>query len=272
MSAPTADRRQFILDRLEQAGACSYEEFASALRVSTMTVRRDLEELIKQGSVIKTVGGVQRASAPSYLYETALHSRLAVRRQEKRAIARRALELVGPGQTIFLDGSSTCLELARVLAKERSGLTIVTNSALACLELGENNANTIVGIGGHYDANSLSYVGPQAEDWAKTLFVDLAFVGTKGLVPSKGTFESSLPTFRIKQIIAKQCGQLVLLADHSKFGQRALSKVLDIDQIHTVVTDDRSSRADLALLEKKVRRVLVASVRRPALKGTAHAA
>ncbi len=268
----TGDRRQFILDRLEQAGAGSYDEFATALKVSTMTVRRDLEELIRQGAVIKTVGGVQKAAAPSYLQETAVHSRMALQRQEKRAIARLALDLIGPGQTIFLDGSSTCLELARVVAKERSGLTIVTNSALACLELGESNANTIVGIGGHYDANSLSYVGPQAEDWAKTLFVDLAFVGTKGLIPAKGTFESSLPTFRIKQIIAKQCGRLVLLADHSKFGQRALSKVLDIDQIHTVITDDRTSRADLVQLEKNVTEVIVARVRRPTLKGTAHAA
>jgi len=268
----TADRRQFIVDRLEAAGACTYEEFATALGVSTMTVRRDLEELIRQGAVIKTVGGVQKAAAPSYLYETALHSRLALRRQEKRAIARAALDLVAPGSTIFLDGSSTCLEFARALAKSGLGLSVVTNSALACLELGENSALTVIGIGGHYDANSLSYVGPQAEDWAKTLFVDTAFVGTKGLLPTKGTFESSLPTFRIKQIIARQCGRLVLLADHSKFGQRALSKVLDIGQIHTVVTDDRTSRADLAQLEKKVRSVLVAPVRRTALKGTAHAA
>ena len=268
----TADRRQFILDRLEASGTGSYGEFASALRVSTMTVRRDLEELVRQGAVIKTVGGVQKAAAPSYLQETAVHSRMALRRQEKRAIARLALDLIGPRQTIFLDGSSTCLELARLLAKERSGLTIVTNSALACLELGENNANTIVGIGGHYDANSLSFVGPQAEDWAKTLFVDTAFVVTQGLIPSTGTFESARPTFRIKQIIAKQCGRLVLLADHSKFGQRGLSKVLDIAQVHTVVTDDRTARADLATLGKKVHSVLVAPVRRPTLKGTAHAA
>ncbi len=268
----TADRRQFILDRIEAQGAGTYEELATALGVSTMTVRRDLEELIQQGAVIKTVGGVQKAAAPSYLYETALHSRLALRRQEKRAIARRALELITAGSTIFLDGSSTCLELARALAKHPSPLTIVTNSALACLELGENSAHTIVGIGGHYDANSLSYVGPQAEDWAKTLFVDVAFVGTKGLIPTKGTFESSLPTFRIKQIIAKQCTRLVLLADHSKFGQRGLSKVLDIGQIHTVVTDDRTSRTDLGQLEKRVRQVIVAPVRRATLKGAAHAA
>ncbi len=268
----SSDRRQHILDRLEQQNAGSYAEFASALRVSTMTVRRDLAALIRQGAVIKTVGGVQRAHAPSYLYETALHSRLAVHREEKRAIARRALELVRDGQTLFLDGSTTCLELARLLARERSGLTLVTNSVLACMELGKNRHHLITGLGGHYDANSLCYVGPQAEDAARALFVDLAFVGTKAFLPGKGTFESSLPNFRIKQIIARQCTQLVLLADHSKFGQRALSKVLDIAEIHLVVTDDRTARSDLAQLEKKSRQVLVAPVRRPRLKGTAHAA
>lgn len=266
------DRRQHILDRLEQQGAASYGEMAAALHVSTMTVRRDLDELIRQGTVIQTVGGVRWAQAPSYLYETALHSRLAVQRDEKRAIARRALELIRDGQTLFLDGSTTCLELARLLARERQGLTIVTNSVLACMELGKNRRHIITGLGGHYDANSLCYVGPQAEDSARALFVDLAFVGTKAFLPGKGTFESSLPNFRIKQLIARQCVQLVLLVDHSKFGQRALSKVLDIGEIHTVVTDSRTARTDLAQLEKKSKQVLVAPLRRPALKGTAHAA
>ena len=60
------NRRQFILDQLEQDGACSYEKLSELLGVSTMTIRRDLEELIRQGAVIKTVGGVQRAHAPSH--------------------------------------------------------------------------------------------------------------------------------------------------------------------------------------------------------------
>src|SRR4051812_35353371 len=112
------DRRQFILDRLEQAGACSYEELAEARGVSTMTVRRDLEEMVRQGRAIKTVGGVQRAHAPSYLYETDLHSRLGVQRAAKQAIAREAAKLIAGRTTLFLDGSTTCLELARLLAQE----------------------------------------------------------------------------------------------------------------------------------------------------------
>src|SRR6185295_2127681 len=122
-----------------------------------------------------------------------------------------------------------------------------------------------------FDSNSLSYIGPQAEDWAKTLFVDVAFVSTKGFVPREGTFESTLPTFRIKQIIAPQCVQLVLLVDHSKFGQRALSKVLDISQIHTIVTDAQTSRTSLAALKRSGKKILVATAVHPLAEKMAHA-
>src|ERR1051325_4664475 len=173
------ERQQLILDRIEEQGTSSFEELSKMLRVSTMTVRRDVDELVRRGALLRIVGGVQKAHAPSYLYETAVHSRLAVQRDSKQAIAKKALGLVTSQQSIFLDGSTTCLELAKLLARERKGLTIVTNSALACLELGKNSDNTIIGIGWQFDANSLSYIGSQAEDWAKTLFVDIAFVGTK---------------------------------------------------------------------------------------------
>ncbi|MDD2763751.1 MAG: DeoR/GlpR family DNA-binding transcription regulator [Opitutaceae bacterium] len=266
------DRLQFILDRLDKQNACTYEELAELLQVSTMTIRRDLEKLVRQGAVIKTVGGAQRAHAPSYLYETAVYSRLAVHRAEKRAIARQALDLIAAQSTIFIDGSTTCLELARCMAKEKKGLTIVTNSALACLELGKSGDNTIIGIGGQYDANSLCYVGPQAEDLAKELFLDIAFVGTKAFLPTEGTFESSLPTFRIKQIVAGRCARLVLLADHSKMGQRALSKVLDIAQIHTVVTDDQVRPEDLAALTKAGPKVCIAARLTARLERTADVA
>lgn len=253
------DRLQLILDLLDKQTVCTYEELAEEFRVSTMTIRRDLDPLVKRGVVFKTVGGVQRAHAPSHLYETAVYSRLAVQRAEKRAIAKAAVDLITPQSTIFIDGSTTCLELARCMAKETKGLTIITNSALACMELGKSGDNTIVGVGGQYDNNSLCFVGPQAEDVVKKLFVDIAFVGTKAFLPTEGTFESSIPTFRIKQIVASQCARLVLLADHSKMGQRALSKVLDISQIHTVVTDDLARPEDLATLPKPGPSVVIAA-------------
>jgi DeoR/GlpR family transcriptional regulator of sugar metabolism len=78
----------------------------------------------------------------------------------------------------------------------------------------------------------------------------LPFSRPKGFCRTKGTFESSIATFRIKQIIAEQAARVVLLVDHSKFGQRSLCKVLDIGQINEVITDAGTAAADLALLEK----------------------
>lgn len=251
------DRQQLILDRLDGQGACSYRELTQWLGVSAMTVRRDVDELARRGAAIKTLGGVQKANAPSYLYETTLLSRLSAQRQEKRAIAEQAIELISPPQTIFLDGSTTCLELAKLVGRQLKGLTIVTNSALACLELGQGSENTVLGIGGQYDPACLSFAGPTSEDAAREFFVDIAFVSTKGFLPNEGTFESSVATFRIKQIIAEQCGKLVLLVDHSKFGRRALCKVLDVSQIHVVVTDSHTSEADRAQIESKGCKVVI---------------
>jgi DeoR/GlpR family transcriptional regulator of sugar metabolism len=201
---------------------------------------------------------VQKAAASDDLYESDLRSRLLEHRCEKRAIAGRALELIPARSTVFLDGGTSCLALARLLASDRTDLTIVTNSALACLELGKSAGNMIVGIGGQFDARSASYVGPTAEQSAAKFFVDLAFVSTKGLIPREGTFESAIATFHIKQIIARQAGKVVLLVDHSKFGRRALSSVLQAPQIHCVVTDDTAPRADVEFLRERGCEVLIA--------------
>lgn len=251
------ERQRQIAELVEAVGVCGYDDLAGRLRVSAMTIRRDVEQLAQSGRVIKTLGGVQKAASGD-LYESDLRSRLLERRGEKRAIARRALDLISGRCTVFLDGGTTCLELAKLLASERSGLTVITNSALACLELGRSQTNMTVGIGGQYDAQSASFVGPSAEESATKFFVDLAFISTKGVIADEGTYESAIATFHIKQIIARQSSRVVLLADHSKFGRRALSKVLDVSQFHCVITDDAAPTADLDVLRQSGREILIA--------------
>lgn len=243
------NRAAFILEAVDREGTASYDALADLLQVSTMTIRRDCEELVHLGKIIKTIGGIQQAHAPAYLYENTVRERIAANRAEKRAIAAKALDLIPNSQTIFVDGGTTNLALAKLIADRRTGLTILTNSALTCLELSQGQ-NTIVGIGGEYDPVTLSFVGARAEDEAKSYFVDQAFFTTKGFLPADGTYESAVATFRIKQIMAERAVETVLLADHTKFGHRALSKVLDISQIQQVVTDERTSKTDLGSLRR----------------------
>jgi DeoR/GlpR family transcriptional regulator of sugar metabolism len=259
METYVKQRHKSILDHLEEHGACSYQELSDRFGVTTMTIRRDVARLASQGLVIKTLGGVQKAGAPSYYYESTLWSRVKTHHAEKRAIAECAIDLVDAGKTIFLDGSTTCLQFAKLLAQHRKGLTIVTNSALIALELSKNSANMVVGIGGQIDKDTASFVGPSAEVDAKKFFVDLAFMSTKGFIPEEGTFESSVGNLHIKQLIVSQCAKVALLVDHSKFGVRALCKAIDASQIQVVVTDDATPDIAINFLKQQNKEVHVAA-------------
>ena len=251
------DRQSAIVEHLERHGACNYEELAERMRVSSMTIRRDIDKLARAKAVIKILGGAQRANAPSELYELQLASRLSSQNDEKQAIAVKALEVIRPGEIIFLDGSTTCFELAKLLSRKVKNLTVITNSVLISHEISRNrNVSTLI-IGGEYDPGTMCCAGATGEDQAKRFFVEKAFMSTRGFLPTEGTFESSVGLFRIKQMLAKQSGKVILLVDHSKFGQRALCKVLDVSQIDTVITDEGTSEDDLTLLKKAGRNVLV---------------
>jgi len=253
-----ADRAERVLAYLEQKGAATYRELQPLLEVSEMTVRRDVDRLAQEGRLIKTLGGAQKANAPADFYESSFLARISSNLREKRAIAQTAFEGIEPGESLAVDGSSTCLELARILAKADKRLTVVTNSLLVSQEAGRNKGNTVLMLGGQYDPETHCVSGPTSEAQMAQYHVDSAYISTKGLLPTEGTYESSVGLFRIKQIMAARSRKVVLLADHSKFGQRALSRVLDIALIHCVITDSADDET-LSSLEKAGVMVLIAN-------------
>src|SRR5258708_3473899 len=227
-----------------------------------MTIRRDCDEPVRLGKVIKTVGGIQQASAAPYLYENSVRERIASNQTEKRAIAAKALELIKDRQTIFIDGGTTNLALAKLIAAQRSGLTILTNSALTCLELSKGN-NTIIGIGGEYDPVTLSFAGPQADEMAKSFFIDQAFITTKGVLPEDGTYESAVATSRVKQVMPGRAAEAVLLVDHTKFALLPLSKLPHIPPLTPRLTNQGSGESDLTVLRRAGIKVQVAALISP---------
>ncbi len=253
-----ADRQQAIAEHVEMMGVCSYQDLARQFGVSEMTIRRDVDRLAGRGVVVKVLGGVQTARAPKQWYESPLYQRLSTSLAEKRQIAGEVVRRLRANQTVFLDGSSTCLVLARAIAGGSRGLTVATHSAAVCMELARSHENTILGLGGQFDPASACFVGARAEEEARRLYIDTFFFSTKGFFPQEGTFESSPATFRLKQLVAEQSARVVLLADHTKFGQRALCKVLDISQIDEVVTDAATSEDQVSLVERSGPAITVA--------------
>ena len=259
-----SNRQQEILEHLEQHGSKSYRDLVQSFQVSAMTIRRDIDQMADRGEVLKTPGGVQIATSASDLHESALESRMSQQAPQKRAIALRALELVCENDTIYLDGATTCLELAKLIAGHCKQVTVLTNSLLISLELCRSNENSVILLGGLCDSNSLSIVGDECESALADYHVDLAFISTKGFSPREGTFESHIPTMRVKQIVAERCKRMVLLIDSTKFSQHGLCKVLDNSQIQTVITDDGVSAEDMNQMDEQGIETLLVQLSQPA--------
>ncbi len=131
IAAERVDRLRAIL---RENAIVRVDELCATLQVSPATVRRDLEELERLGEARRVHGGAVSVGEKRY-EEPFFDDKAAIAKSEKQRIARKALELIAPRDTIYLDGGSTALELARLLRDYGGAITIVTNSLRAATEL-----------------------------------------------------------------------------------------------------------------------------------------
>lgn len=169
-------RLDHLRDLIRQSGVIRVEELCRQLGVSPATVRRDLDQLEKSGAIRRVHGGA--VSVESRLDEPLFDNKTSIAAKEKHRIAQAALEFVAAGDTVYLDGGSTVLELARLL-RERTNITVVTNSLRAASELSGRGPRLIV-IGGELRRLSQTVVGPLSRHVLEGLHLDKAFMGTIG--------------------------------------------------------------------------------------------
>lgn len=230
-------RREQILQWVKAEGSLTYGQIQKRFGVAPMTARRDVAALESEGKVVRSLRGATWVPPNGLLTEGPLWERLGKNLRAKRAIAQAAAKLINPGNTLHLDGSTTSIELARFIAREGIEATIVTNSVLVAACFCGPSSVRVVQLGGTLNLFSGCATGVETEEAANEFFIDIGFFATLGYVHGEGTYESYADTFRVKQAFAKRCSKVVLMLDHTKFGKRALNRVLDDDQISTIVTD-----------------------------------
>jgi len=150
------ERLRMTLEALREQGKVTVPELSNIFGVSEITIRRDLNELARQGLVRRAHGGaVFPVEAPP---EPPVIQRMQENRDLKIRIARAAAGLVDTGDTIFISSGSTATYVARQLA-DRKNLTVVTNSISVATELASAEGITVVVLGGMLRASELSMVG-----------------------------------------------------------------------------------------------------------------
>ncbi len=237
------DRQRRILNLLNQSETLRTIETANDLGVTDETVRKDFEMLEKRGELIRIHGG---ASRPERIREELpFTERQAIRRDEKRAIAKIAASRIQANETIFLDASSTVLTLTEFLPD--LPLTILTNALNVFIALADRPNLDLICTGGLFDPKSRSFIGLTAEKSLQRYNIHRMFFSGNGLHLARGVSESNSRQAAFKERVIASAQDVVFLADHSKLGQKAAFFFAEVADINCLITDQT---ADTEIIEK----------------------
>ena len=254
--APTHDlaarRRQRLALIVESRGAVRLEELSSALGVSLATVRRDLNVIAGAGRLRRVHGGAvtvdQRPDEPHFDVKATAAA------AEKQRIAARAVELLGPDDTIYLDSGSTVLGVARLL-HGWTRLVVVTNSLPVATELVGRGPRLIL-VGGELRATSRAVVGPLTRLILDDLHVDRALMGTFALSLEDGLTTTDPSEAFTKQLVLSRAREVILLADSTKVGTHSFARAGRLSDIDVVVTDTGIDEQTVRSLTRRGIRVI----------------
>jgi len=249
------ERRSRLLDLIRIRGFAALDELVRELGVSESTIRRDLDALEEHGSAKRTHGGVLYSGGMPRLAE--FDERQPAHWAAKRAIAAKAAEIIGDGETVLLDGGTTTYEVARLLVGR--SLQVVTNS-LPVANLFASEARTdLVLLGGYVSPRTGVCLGPYANELLGRLHVTTTVLSAAG-ISEAGLFNSHLLLAETEQAMLKAAGRVIVVADSSKFGRKSLTLVSGLSAINVFVSDDGLSPAWRDSLAKAGAELIVAQV------------
>lgn len=249
-------RRELVRRRVLDEGYARVEDLMAAFGVSLMTIHRDLDALESAGWITKIRGAA--TANPAALVDAAVPQRRATMQREKIAIAAAAAALLQPGQTVFVDDSTTGLALVPHLAKN-APLTVATNFVPLITALGGIEGVDPHLVGGQYNSRQESCQGIQTADALDTFTADIAFLSPTALTAGK-ILHRSEPTILVRRALMRNARRRVLLVDHAKFGRLAPHVLCDIAEFEVVVTDAGADAEDLALLRERCADVRVGAL------------
>jgi len=241
-------RRHKIKEKLFQQRSVKVSELVKEFNVSEETIRRDLNQLEREGLIQKNYGGAILIEDIESVAIPPVQQRKTQAFEEKDAIGRRAAELLKGGEIVILDAGSTTWCMARHL-KSTPGLTVVTNGINVAEECSHNEEASIFLLGGKLIKKSMSVVGPQAEAELRKYNAHYVFLGTSGVSLRKGFTSSDIYEAEMKRAMIGAGQKAVILADHTKFQRQALISFSGFRDVDIVITSDLVDPAILEELE-----------------------
>lgn len=233
------ERKTEILQLVKIGNPVTVTSLSQRFGVSESTVRRDLQELEDNGLIQRTHGG---AISVQTGFEMSFQEKEVRFLAEKQQIAALAASLVNDGETVLLDSGTTTLEVARLLRNKK--ITVATNSMDIAQVFSDDASVETVVLGGTLRKNTRALVGYLTNDALRKMYFDKVFLATNGIDIEFGITTPNLTEAETKRYMLLAGKEKILVADHSKIGQRSLCRICGLEELDLLITDKGINDAD----------------------------
>lgn len=228
-----------ILHQLSSDNRVYVKQLSEKFGVTMETVRRDLLELEKDGSLKRIHGGAVKVSYDKK--EPPHNLRFKIKKEEKEAIAKKSASLIKNGDYIFIDVGTTCSFIVKNLENCRD-LTIVTNNLDALNFLVDMRKNSkidaeLIFLGGQINSFQMSTFGSIAQNQLEEFYFDIAFLGVGGITIDFGLSGYEINECLLTRKVMEKSRSNVVLCDSTKVGVNNYVKISNLEKIDTVVSD-----------------------------------
>jgi DeoR/GlpR family transcriptional regulator of sugar metabolism len=250
-------RRQQILEMLRAQRSVSVAALEEQFAISSMTARRDLAVLARAGQARRTHGGAVLPDLAAH--EDAFRHRLELEVDQKRRIAQAVVATLEPGETVFIDSSTTAWYVAQAITTAAIAVTILTNSlpVITLISAADAPNLDLVALGGSFRSLTHSFVGPDVVRALRGYRADRLVFAVKGITADGHLTDAEALEAEVKRGMIDHAKTVVLLATAQKFHDRGRTVVGDVADVDIAyVTDAPAADCDaLASRGVAVRRV-----------------
>src|SRR5690349_20467629 len=235
-----AQRRERIQEYLTVHQIVRTADLMHLLETSEATVRRDLEWLEQKGILERTHGGAilnQRV-----IFEQEYQQRAQHFPEEKKRIGELAASLIEDGDIVFINSGTTATQVLQHIRRDLR-ITVFTNNVNAALELGDPGFHYYL-TGGEFQSRSNSLAGRFALDNLSLVFTNKVILGVDGISLKHGCTVPTNPEAEVvRKMIEQTKGQIIVVADHSKWGAVSNFPIATVDEVDKFVTDEGFSKS-----------------------------
>ena len=230
------ERQNMIVQIVNDVGAASVKELSARFAITEDSIRKDLTALQKRGLIRKTYGGAMRVE--DELQERYVAQRKGKYTLDKQKIAKKVLRLLRDGELIFLDISTTNIEVAKLLRTSGMSLTIVTNMVDVMLTMAGDEFNKIIFIGGEFGEARSGFVGALTNHEIAKYRFDKAFLGVAGVnVASNSVMTYALDDATTKETIMRCSKQAYMLLETRKLSKDGNFVYSSVDNFYGAIVE-----------------------------------